>query len=60
MEERMNCGDDLARRCLNFNHWTESNGLIDLGFSGPRFTWSRGRSPETHKYTRLDRGLCNQ
>ncbi|KAJ8444644.1 hypothetical protein Cgig2_023707 [Carnegiea gigantea] len=30
MEERMNCGDDLARRCLNFNHWIENNGFIDL------------------------------
>ena len=59
MEERCNCSVELARRCTKFNAWIESNFLIDLGFSRPRFTWTRGTSVTTRKYTRLDRGLCN-
>jgi len=60
MEERLNCSDDLTRRCNNFNFWIENNHLIDLGFSGPRYTWTRGNTMETMKYARLDRGLCNE
>ncbi|KAJ8430841.1 hypothetical protein Cgig2_034168 [Carnegiea gigantea] len=37
--ERLNCGDDLARRCDNFNHSIENNHLLDLGFSDN--LWSR-------------------
>ena len=60
MEEHFNCSEDLARRCNNFNLWIENNHLIDLGFSGPRYTWTRGNTVETRKYARLDRGLCNE
>ena len=28
-------------------HWLATNNLIDLGFSGPCFTWTRGRSVGT-------------
>ena len=59
LEERMHCGQGLARRCTKFNHWIKNNGLIDLGFSGPRYTWCRGRDNRTRKYARVDRGLCN-
>lgn len=34
-------------------------GLVDLGFSGPLFTWSRGISSDHFVGARLDRGLCN-
>ncbi|KAJ8422016.1 hypothetical protein Cgig2_007566 [Carnegiea gigantea] len=60
MEERFNCSDDLARWCNNFNLWIENNHLIELGFSGPRYTWTRGNTVETRKYVRLDHGLCNE
>ncbi|CAL1375682.1 unnamed protein product [Linum trigynum] len=33
--------------------------LLDLGFSGPRFTWFRGTTDCTHKAGRIDRSLCN-
>ena len=59
MMERRNCSSDLERRCANFNHWIENIGLIDLGFSGPQFTWARGRNPKSRQCARLDRGLCN-
>jgi len=60
MDERRNRSAHLTRRCAHFNNWIENNGLIDLGFSGPLFTWSCGLNPETRKYARLDRALCNQ
>ncbi|KAJ8429765.1 hypothetical protein Cgig2_006456 [Carnegiea gigantea] len=49
-EERFNCSDDLAGRYNNFNLWIQNNHLIDLGFSGPRYTWTRGTTVETRKY----------
>ena len=30
-----------------------------MGFTGPRFTWSRGIDTETFEGARLDRALCN-
>ncbi|CAL1356849.1 unnamed protein product [Linum trigynum] len=33
--------------------------LLDLGFSGPRFTWFRGDSTTTHRASWIDRTLCN-
>jgi len=60
MQERFNYSEDLSRRCNNFNLWIEINHLLDLGFSGPRYTRTRGQSLEIKKYTRLDRGLCNE
>jgi len=60
MMERKNCSIDLLRRCNYFGNWIEASALIDLGFTGPPFTWSRGLNPDTKKYARLDRGLCNQ
>ncbi|KAJ8423447.1 hypothetical protein Cgig2_008936 [Carnegiea gigantea] len=59
MEERLNCSNNLSRRCALFNYWIENNGLIDLGFSGPRFTWSTGNTISSKKFARLDRALCN-
>lgn len=34
-------------------------GLVDLGFSGARFTWSRGLSSENFKGAHIDRALCS-
>lgn len=33
--------------------------LIDLGFIGPRFTWSHGTSITNWRSARLDRSLCD-
>lgn len=60
MSERVgNGGTEMQRRCRNFANWVESNGLIELQFSGPNHTWSRGDSAATYKAARLDRFLCN-
>ena len=59
LEERDHGGKEMARRCAKFNNWIENNGLLDMGFSGPKFTWSGGKSWSTRKNARLDRPLCN-
>lgn len=42
-----------------FQNWVMSRALIDLGFIGPPFTWSHGKTVETRRAARLDRGLCD-
>ncbi|XP_058189471.1 uncharacterized protein LOC131307071 [Rhododendron vialii] len=34
--------------------------LVDLGFSGPKFTWNNGRKGMANVQKRLDRALCNE
>ncbi|KAJ8450710.1 LOW QUALITY PROTEIN: hypothetical protein Cgig2_021182 [Carnegiea gigantea] len=59
LDERDHRGADMARRCSKSNNWIENNALLDIGFTGPKFTWVRGRNPSTRKSARLDRVLCN-
>ena len=49
----------MLRRCKRFKQWIDNYGLIDLGYSGPKYTWARGLSSTTRKEARLDRALCN-
>ena len=35
------------------------HGLIDLGYTGPTFTWARGNSTQTFTGARLDQAVCN-
>lgn len=43
----------------SFAEWVEQRGLIDMGYSGPRYTWNHGTQIETRRYARLDRALSN-
>ncbi|CAL1355512.1 unnamed protein product [Linum trigynum] len=47
------------QRCRRFSDWINLAELVDLGFSGPAFTWSRGHETSSYKASRLDRSLCN-
>lgn len=40
----------------NINHCK----LMDVGASGPKFTWSNGKQGAANVQKRLDRGLCNK
>lgn len=46
-------------RCVEFNEWIFRESLMDLGFTGPKFTWARGQHTSTFKGARLDRVLGN-
>ncbi|XP_019158517.1 PREDICTED: uncharacterized protein LOC109155288 [Ipomoea nil] len=48
-----------SSRTVDFNDWIFREGLIDLGFTGPKFTWMRGVESTTFRGARLDRALSN-
>ncbi|CAL1388052.1 unnamed protein product [Linum trigynum] len=47
------------RRCRIFNDRINGADLVDLGYSGPNFTWTRGENSDTYRASRIDRSLCN-
>ncbi|KAI9099052.1 hypothetical protein K1719_024819 [Acacia pycnantha] len=53
-DERRGGASRRAHGCPLFNSFINSNGLIDMGFNGPRFTWRRG-----YLFMRLDRAICS-
>ncbi|KAL4351355.1 hypothetical protein GQ457_06G013440 [Hibiscus cannabinus] len=53
-EERVAGSDSVSGGSRRFGEFIQSNGLVDLGFQGPPFTWSRGNLKQ-----RLDRCLAN-
>lgn len=59
MQERKGYADGLIYKCQKFANLIDDMGLIDLGFTGPKYTWSRGKTIENRKCARLDRALCN-
>lgn len=42
-----------------FRDFVQDVALIDLGFSGLCFTWSKGNSTDTFFGARIDRAICN-
>ena len=49
-EDRNNSSQSSGGVDVSFRNWVLSNDLVDIGFSGPRFTWGRGSSQ-----SRIDR-----
>ncbi|KAK4707382.1 hypothetical protein R3W88_033071 [Solanum pinnatisectum] len=47
------------KKSLEFIAVTEACGLIDLGFSGQKFTWSNNRGLHSRVWNRLDRSMVN-
>ncbi|KAJ8435531.1 hypothetical protein Cgig2_014450 [Carnegiea gigantea] len=45
LEERYGTGIEMQRHCDKFKFWITNNALIDLGFFGPKFPWSRDYNP---------------
>jgi len=39
LEERNHSNPEMLRRCKRFKQWIDNSGLIDLGYSGPKYTW---------------------
>ncbi|XP_074293180.1 uncharacterized protein LOC141620132 [Silene latifolia] len=59
LQERSGDSDCMRQRCNKFNAWFETNNWIDLNYSGPIHTCSRGHSADSSKWARLDRAICN-
>ncbi|XP_059290764.1 uncharacterized protein LOC132044295 [Lycium ferocissimum] len=49
-----------SNETLDFSTCIQSCGLIDVGFTGRKFTWWNGRTEEECIFKRLDRILVNQ
>ncbi|XP_060211976.1 uncharacterized protein LOC132639554 [Lycium barbarum] len=49
-----------SNETLDFSTCIQSYGLIDVGFSGSKFTWWNGRTEEDYIFKWLDRILVNQ
>ncbi|KAK4733751.1 hypothetical protein R3W88_008012 [Solanum pinnatisectum] len=47
------------RKSMEFIAVTEACGLMDLGFSGQKFTWSNNRGLHNRVWKRLDRAMIN-
>lgn len=44
----------------SFAELVDRRGLIDQGFSRPRFTWNYGTDVQMMRSARLEEGLCNE
>ncbi|XP_031112059.1 uncharacterized protein LOC116016034 [Ipomoea triloba] len=58
-EETSNYSTFSMQRSSEFADWINSEGLIDMGFSGSKLTWVKDSQFGYVKGARLDRALCN-
>ncbi|XP_038977767.1 uncharacterized protein LOC120108255 [Phoenix dactylifera] len=49
--------DSVDRR--EFREFMGRNGLVDLGFSGPRFTWCNNQQGQARVWERIDRAIAS-
>ncbi|PNT75667.1 hypothetical protein BRADI_1g36516v3 [Brachypodium distachyon] len=57
--DKSNINDVNRSRMRSFCNYVKNCGLIDLGYSGPAYTWSNRRYSSTPLYERLDRFFAN-
>lgn len=43
-----------------FLEWSNDEEMVDVGFSGPMFTWNHGNYAAQKRSARLDRALCDE
>lgn len=58
-DEKVGGGRKIWRDISNFREALTDSGLEDMGFLGPKFTWSNKREGQSMIMERLDRGTCN-
>nr|GLL44596.1 uncharacterized protein LOC109191857 [Ipomoea trifida] len=58
-EETDNYTTFSSQRSSKFLEWINVEGLIDMGYSGQKFTWVKVLASGCAKSARLDRALCN-
>ncbi|XP_019252919.1 PREDICTED: uncharacterized protein LOC109231741 [Nicotiana attenuata] len=59
IEEKIGGHPYQINKSIDFLSMMEDCGFTDLGFYGPRYTWSNGRGPCAIVWKRLDRGMVN-
>ncbi|XP_019225728.1 PREDICTED: uncharacterized protein LOC109207293 [Nicotiana attenuata] len=59
IEEKIGGIPYQINKSLDFLSMIDDCGLTDLGYYGPRYTWSNGRGPCSIVWKRLDRGMVN-
>ncbi|KAI8527240.1 hypothetical protein RHMOL_Rhmol12G0060200 [Rhododendron molle] len=59
-ESRSSTSDSSASTRRKFADNINNCNLLDMGFSGPKLTWTNGRQGLACVQKRLDRGLCNE
>ncbi|KAL8170934.1 LOW QUALITY PROTEIN: hypothetical protein V2J09_022738 [Rumex salicifolius] len=59
-DTRWQGNDALSLDSNRFRHWVDGSCLIDLGFTGPPFTWSRESSNSSKIYKHLNRVFTNR
>lgn len=42
-----------------FKEWINKEALVDIAYTRPRFTWTRGKNDDIFRGARLDRALCS-
>lgn len=52
--------DSSASQRRKFSNNINKCNLVDMGSSGPKYTWSNGRQGIANVQKRLDRALCNE
>ena len=58
-DEHLGVRDRSDTRMNLFRDCLDDCGLVDLGFSGPKFTWNNRQSADAHVKVRLDRAVAN-
>ncbi|XP_074292872.1 uncharacterized protein LOC141619753 [Silene latifolia] len=59
LEDKMGGNQRFTRDMESFTTWMECCSLFDLGFTGPRFTWSDSWDTGRRRMKRLDRAHAN-
>uniref|UniRef100_A0A2N9HP80 Reverse transcriptase domain-containing protein n=1 Tax=Fagus sylvatica TaxID=28930 RepID=A0A2N9HP80_FAGSY len=58
-EEKWGGNQPVASRITEYRNCMNTCGMIDLGFSGPKYTWTNGQDISTLIMQRLDRAWVN-
>ena len=59
LDDKWGGSSNVMRKCAKFARWIDDCGLIDLGFTGPKFTWWKEVGGKPYMKVRLDRALAN-
>lgn len=58
-DEHQGLRDRADSQIENFQQCMADSGLLDLGYYGPKFTWSNRQGPDQHVKACLDRAVAN-